>query len=83
MSTLNFRKDISKLGHIQIEKKMVRSQKENFTQKFKGLGMFSLEKRRLWRYMAAVFRYLRGCHEDDGQTFSGKLQRTGQKTALQ
>lgn len=29
---LNFRKDISKLGHIQRENKMVRSQKENFTQ---------------------------------------------------
>lgn len=68
MSTLNFRKDISKPGLYP--KRKEDDQRPEGKCYADVLGMFSLEKRRLEIHMVAVFKYLRLCHEEDGQTFS-------------
>jgi len=42
------------------------------------LGLFSLEKRRLWGNLIAVFEYLKGAYCKDGTIFLARPVVTGQ-----
>ena len=47
-------------------------------------GHVSLEKRRLWGDMIALFKYLKGCHTEEGQDFfsilpEGRIRNNGLK----
>ena len=58
----HFKKDADKLERVQR-----RATRKPYGERLNKLGMFSLEKRRLREDMIALFKYLKGCHTEEGQ----------------
>lgn len=58
--------DTSERVHRTTTKMMRGLEKVTYEERLKELGLFSLEKGRLKRYMITDFKYLNGCYKEEG-----------------
>ena len=66
---MHFEKAVKKLKQVQrrATRMIWRLETKPYEERLKGLGRFSLEKRRQRDDMITLFSYLKGCHTEEGQ----------------
>jgi len=79
-----YRRDVELLEHDQRRAtKMIRGLEHlSYEERLRKLGLFSLEKRRLWGDLIAVFHHLKGVYKQEGERLftwsdSDRTRRTG------